>query len=88
MYERTRRAARMLAQSDRRVFSSTEDRYQHCLFCGKSIVVLPSDRRGGACFDCVSLLGPEAMPCPECGTEIDATSRAAGCARCGWFPNP
>ncbi len=76
----------MLASTDARSPVIGEDRFQRCLFCAKWIVVLPSDHRGGACFDCLSLLGPEPMPCPECGEEIEATYRAAGCARCGWFP--
>ncbi len=86
MYRSTGRATGMLARADLRGFTSPEDRYQHCLFCGKEIVVLPADRRGGACFDCFSFLGPEPMPCPECGTEIESSLRAAGCYRCGWFP--
>jgi DNA-directed RNA polymerase subunit RPC12/RpoP len=74
----------MLVASDRRSFASEEDRYQACSYCGREIVVLPNDRRGGACFDCLSLIGPEPGPCPECGEEIPAASRAIGCPGCGW----
>jgi len=48
--------------------------------------MLPDDRRGGACFDCLSLLGPEAAPCPECGAQIAAGDRRSGCDVCGWYP--
>ena len=50
--------------------------------------MLPNDQRGGSCFDCLSLLGPDARPCPECGSEIPSTQRAIVCARCGWSPIP
>jgi predicted amidophosphoribosyltransferase len=76
----------MLSVSDQRSFSSVEDRYQHCLFCGKALVLLPNDRRDGACFDCLSLLGPEAQPCPECGAEIAPPQRSIGCPSCNWSP--
>ncbi|MHB8351416.1 MAG: hypothetical protein ACYDFT_01785 [Thermoplasmata archaeon] len=76
----------MLSFSDGRAFSSDEERFQQCLFCGKPLVLLPDDRRGGACFDCLSLLGPEPRPCPECGAEIASRQRAVGCANCGWSP--
>ncbi len=76
----------MLSVYDQRSFSSDEDRLGRCVFCGKSLVVLPNDRRGGSCFDCLSLLGPEAPPCPECGAEIAPPQRSAGCLRCGWSP--
>ncbi|MGI0133084.1 MAG: hypothetical protein ACREDK_08390 [Thermoplasmata archaeon] len=76
----------MLSFADNRSFTTVEDRYQHCTFCGRDLVVLPNDRRGGACFDCLSLLGPDAVPCPACGYEIPPTRRALGCLRCGWFP--
>lgn len=76
----------MLALSDQRSLSSPEDRFQHCLYCGKPLVVLVNDRRGGACYDCLSLLGPEAQPCPECGAEITPAQRALGCPDCGWSP--
>ena len=76
----------MLSFADHRVFSSSEDRFQRCTSCGKELVVLPEDRRGGVCFDCLSLLGPEAIACPECGWEIASDRRALGCPRCGWSP--
>jgi hypothetical protein len=76
----------MLSSADSRRFVAVEDRYQHCLYCGQTLVVLPNDRRGGACFDCLSLLGPEAKPCPECGAEIAPPQRAIGCRTCGWSP--
>ncbi|HEV2165591.1 MAG TPA: hypothetical protein VGS23_01225 [Thermoplasmata archaeon] len=78
----------MLSSADHRVFSTSEDRFQRCTFCGKGIVVLPNDQRGGSCFDCLSLLGPNAMACPECGSEIPSAQRAIGCGRCGWSPIP
>jgi hypothetical protein len=80
------RALRMLSFADSRSFTTIEDRYQHCTFCGRDLVVLPNDRRGGSCFDCLSLLGPEAAPCPQCQTEIAPSRRALGCVRCGWSP--
>ena len=76
----------MLADSDRRSFSAPEDRFQACTYCGRELVVLPNDRRGGACFDCLSLVGPIPGPCPECAQEIPASSRSVGCPSCGWGP--
>ena len=76
----------MLSVSDQRSFSTDDERFQQCLFCGKSLVALPNDRRAGACFDCLSLLGPEPAPCPECGDEIAPPQRAIGCGHCGWSP--
>ncbi|HTT25556.1 MAG TPA: hypothetical protein VMH90_01150 [Thermoplasmata archaeon] len=78
----------MLAQADRRSFSAADERFQPCAFCGRDLVVLPNDRRGGACFDCLSLIGPLAGPCPDCNAEIPADSRAVGCPTCGWGPRP
>jgi hypothetical protein len=86
MYRTGGRRADMLSLSDQRSFSTDEDRFQHCLYCGKPLVILPNDRRAGSCFDCLSLLGPEAAPCPECGAEIAPPQRSVGCARCGWSP--
>ncbi|MCI4362657.1 MAG: hydrogenase maturation nickel metallochaperone HypA, partial [Thermoplasmata archaeon] len=60
-----------------------EDRFQRCTFCGKDLVVLPNDRRGGACFDCLSLMGPDPIPCAECGADVPLPQRASGCPRCG-----
>ena len=76
----------MLSTYDRRTLPVEEDRNQHCLSCGKGLIVLPNDRRGGFCFDCLSLLGPEAAPCPECGAEIAPSQRGIGCSRCSWSP--
>jgi hypothetical protein len=75
----------MLSFADVRVFESSEERLSRCVFCGKGIVVLPDDRRQGACFDCLSLSVPGPVPCPECGNEIPGEARAAGCPSCGWF---
>ena len=76
----------MLLFADHRSFSVPDDRYSHCVFCGKDLVVLPGDRRGSSCFDCLPLLGPEPAPCPECDYEIPGSRRALGCPACGWFP--
>jgi DNA-directed RNA polymerase subunit RPC12/RpoP len=76
----------MLVLSDQRSVSPPEDRFQACLYCGKPLVLLVNDRRGGACFDCLALSGPEARPCPECGTEIAPPQRSIGCPECGWSP--
>ncbi|MCI4319514.1 MAG: hydrogenase maturation nickel metallochaperone HypA [Thermoplasmata archaeon] len=73
----------MLAQADLRASFSSNERYQHCTFCGKELVVLPNDRRGGACFDCLSLLGADPGQCQECGAEIPSAGRAEECPRCG-----
>jgi hypothetical protein len=86
MYEKRAATLRMLSFSDSRASAPSEDRYQRCMYCGKDIVVLPDDRRGGCCFDCLSLLGAEAVPCPECGGEIPEARAAIGCGRCGWVP--
>ncbi|HYK93411.1 MAG TPA: hypothetical protein VEY07_05145 [Thermoplasmata archaeon] len=77
----------MLLFADQRVFSTTEDRVQSCAFCGKALVVLPDDKRGGACFDCLMIIEPESVSCPECGEGIPAARRAAGCLECGWYPH-
>ncbi|MCI4346222.1 MAG: hypothetical protein L3K07_05660 [Thermoplasmata archaeon] len=76
----------MLALSDSRGPAAEEERFSRCVVCGKSLVLLLNDRRGSACFDCLSLLGPEAIECPECGAEIAPPQRAAGCTQCGWSP--
>ncbi|HZY70798.1 MAG TPA: hypothetical protein VFF67_07480 [Thermoplasmata archaeon] len=73
----------MLARSDLRSFTSAEERFQHCTYCGKDLVVLPNDRRDGSCFDCLSLLGADPQLCPECGSEVPAARRLTGCPRCG-----
>lgn len=77
----------MLVFADQRAFSSEEERFSHCIFCGKDLVLLPDDRRGSSCFDCLPLLGPEAAPCPDCGYLIPGERRAIGCPACGWFAN-
>jgi len=87
MYGMRAAALWMLSFSDTRAFSSSEDRFQRCMYCGKDLVVLPDDRRGGCCFDCLSLLGAEALPCPECGGEIPEARQGIGCGRCGWTPS-
>ncbi len=84
MYAADARAAQMLSTADFRVFTAPEERFQRCAYCGKEVVVLPNDRRGGSCFDCLSILGMDEPPCPECGGEIPPGRRASGCARCGW----
>ncbi len=76
----------MLLFADQRSFSTSEERFQPCAFCGRDLVVLPNDRRQGACFDCLTLLGPEAVPCPDCSTEIPPSRRSLGCPSCGWYP--
>jgi RNA polymerase subunit RPABC4/transcription elongation factor Spt4 len=76
----------MLASADARSFSSNDDRFQHCMFCGKGLVVLPNDRRGGACFDCLALTGIETSACPDCGTLLSGEDRLIGCPTCGWTP--
>jgi len=78
----------MLSLGDSRLFLVPEDRYSHCVFCGRDLVVLPNDRRRGACFDCYSPLGPESVDCPGCGFEIPGEERTAGCPRCGLCPRP
>jgi len=76
----------MLLFSDLRSFSSPEDRFSRCLFCGREMVLLPDDRRRGACFDCLALAVPTAAPCPECGATIPGEERALGCPTCRWYP--
>ncbi|HZY92789.1 MAG TPA: hypothetical protein VFG07_08515 [Thermoplasmata archaeon] len=77
----------MLLFADQRVLSASEERVRPCAFCGKSLVVLPDDKRGGACFDCLVMVEPESVPCPECAADIPAARRAAGCLECGWYPH-
>ena len=83
MYGDLSRAARMLSFSDHRSFPTSEDRFQRCTHCGKELVVLPNDRRGGACFDCFSLLGEPTTECAVCGTELSPPHRVGGCPACG-----
>ena len=73
----------MLVEADVRMFPSIEEKFQHCLSCGKDLVVLPDDRRHGLCFDCLSPLGPLSADCPDCGFWLDADIRPVPCPRCG-----
>jgi len=75
----------MLLFADQRSFSTSEDRFQHCAICGKDLVVLPNDRRGGSCYDCLSLSGTELIDCPECGASIAPGQRLTGCPHCGFY---
>ena len=76
----------MLLFADSRRFSSSEERLSRCVFCDKDLVLLPDDRRRGACFDCLELAVPMSVPCPSCGNEIDGGARALGCPDCRWYP--
>ena len=76
----------MLLFSDFRDRAAEEDRLSRCLYCGRELVLLPDDRRGGACFDCLALSVPSPSPCPECGASIPGEERALGCPECRWFP--
>ena len=55
----------MLLFADQRSFPSSDERFQHCTGCGKDLVVLPNDRRGGSCYDCLSLSGTDYAVAPE-----------------------
>ncbi len=76
----------MLSFGDSRTFETGDERFSHCLFCGRLIVVLPDDRRGGSCYDCLALSVPAPVACPDCRAEIPGEDRALGCAECGWYP--
>jgi hypothetical protein len=76
----------MLSFADSRSFETFDERFSHCLFCGRTVVVLPDDRRGGSCFDCLSLSIAAPSPCPDCGSLIPGEDRALGCGNCGWYP--
>jgi len=76
----------MLLFSDQRSFASSDERLSRCLYCGRELVLLPDDRRGGACFDCLALAVPAPVPCPECGSSIAGDERALGCPECRWYP--
>lgn len=78
----------MLSFADLRSFESAEERLARCLFCGKDLVVLPDDRRGGYCFDCLALSIAAPTPCPECGAMIPGEDRVVGCSNCRWYPMP
>lgn len=72
----------MLLGADARSFSSAEEKFQHCVSCGKEMVILPEDQRRGRCFDCTVPLGSEMGPCPECGFWTDLEPHSV-CPRCG-----
>jgi hypothetical protein len=76
----------MLLFGDNRRFSTAEERLSRCRFCGRELVLLPDDRRRGACFDCLSLSVAPAVACPQCGSTIPGEERALGCPECRWFP--
>jgi hypothetical protein len=76
----------MLLFSDLRDFASEEERFSRCRFCGREIVLLPDDRRRGACFDCLALSVPAPGSCPSCGAMIPGEERALGCPECRWYP--
>ncbi len=78
----------MLSFADLRTFSNSDERFSRCLECGRSLVLLPDDRRGGVCFDCLTLSVAGPKPCPDCGTVIPAEDRSIGCANCRWYPPP
>jgi hypothetical protein len=76
----------MLSFGDQRSFEAADERFSRCLFCGRYVVVLPDDRRRGACFDCLSLSVPPAAICPNCGASIPGEERGLGCPDCRWYP--
>ncbi|MCL4324466.1 MAG: hypothetical protein M1144_03260 [Candidatus Thermoplasmatota archaeon] len=69
---------------DQRVFSSQDERLQHCLCCERALVTLPNDRRGGYCFDCLSLEDSGRDTCPECHSVLQAENHHSTCYLCGW----
>lgn len=86
MYGAARPTVPMLLFADGRRFSSAEERLSRCVFCDRELVLLPDDRRRGACFDCLELSVASSASCPSCGVEIAAESRALGCPECRWYP--
>ncbi len=76
----------MLSFADTRSFGDSDERFSHCQFCGKLLVLLPDDRRGGSCFDCLTLSVAPPMRCPDCGATIPAEERGTGCSNCRWYP--
>jgi hypothetical protein len=76
----------MLLFSDLRGRASEEERFSHCLYCGRNLVLLPDDRRHGSCFDCLTLSVASASSCPNCGGSIAGDERALGCSECRWYP--
>jgi hypothetical protein len=43
-------------RQDIRVFEDSTDMFGHCRKCGRSLIVLPEDKRYGFCFDCLDFL--------------------------------
>ena len=86
MYAALRGSGPMLLFSDLRGPAPEEERFSQCLFCGRGLVVLPDDRRRGACFDCLALSVAPASSCPSCGASIAGEERALGCPACRWYP--
>jgi hypothetical protein len=76
----------MLSFADSRSFEASDERFSRCQFCGREVVILPDDRRRGACFDCLALSVPQPMPCPDCGATIPGEERGLGCPVCRWYP--
>ena len=76
----------MLSFGDIRSFETADERFSHCLYCGRLIAVLPDDCRGGSCFDCLTLSVAAPVPCPDCSAPIPGEDRALGCPECGWYP--
>jgi hypothetical protein len=76
----------MLSFADLRGSQGSDERFSRCLQCGRGIVLLADDRRGGLCFDCLSLSVPEPMACPDCGATIAGEDRGVGCSNCRWYP--
>ncbi len=86
MYAAARPSVPMLLFADSRRFPSTEERLSRCVFCDRELVLLPDDRRRGACVDCLELAVAGPVACPGCGSSIPAESRALGCSECRWYP--
>ncbi|HXY46655.1 MAG TPA: hypothetical protein VEK13_02005 [Thermoplasmata archaeon] len=76
----------MLSFADIRTFGHSDERFSRCLVCGRTLILLPDDRREGCCFDCLTLSIAAPMPCPECGTMIPGEERGVGCSNCRWYP--
>ncbi len=76
----------MLSFADLRTFEAPDERFSHCLLCGRDLVLLPDDRRGGHCFDCLTLSVASPKPCPDCGAMIPGEDLGVGCANCHWYP--
>jgi hypothetical protein len=76
----------MLSFGDMRSFETPDERFSHCLYCGRLVMVLPNDCRAGSCYDCLALSVAAATPCPDCAAPISGEDRGLGCAQCGWYP--